>query len=95
MLAAHPGLSGLFAARAGIAEGVARALRERENRGVKAVGLDLTDALAAECLAGWIDSLVAPDWFHYGLAAARAIVRAGKPARIEPVYRLFVREDLQ
>ncbi len=95
MIAEHPDLTMLYAARAGIAMGAARALEQDENRSLKLIGFGWTQALRDACLAGWIDSLVAADSFQAGYAAAKAIAQSGRPGGIEVVARLFSREDMQ
>jgi ribose transport system substrate-binding protein len=99
LLAAHPDLAGLFADNESSSSGAVQALKSRNARALKLVAFDSSEQLAADCKAGWIDSLVVQDPFRMGYEATRAVGLhlEGKPveASIDSGARLLLREDLE
>jgi ribose transport system substrate-binding protein len=98
VLAAHPDLAGLFADNESSSSGAVQALKSRNARQVRMVAFDSSDQLAADCRAGWIDSLVVQDPFRMGYESTLAVVQRlrgeAAPRHIDSGVRLVLREDL-
>ena len=98
MMTAHPDLAGLFADNESSLSGAVQALKSRQNRKIKLVGFDASDALIADLKEGWIDSLVLQDPFRMGYDSVKAIT--GKLSGETPAARqdlpatLATRDDL-
>src|SRR5688572_13517216 len=98
ILAAHPDLAGVFADNESSSSGAVQALKSRNARTVKMVAFDASEQLAADCRAGWIDSLVVQDPFRMGYESTISVVRYRKgehpPRRVDSGVRLIPRADL-
>ena len=98
ILAAHPDLAGVFADNESSSSGAVQALKSRNARTVKMVAFDASEQLAADCRAGWIDSLVVQDPFRMGYESTLAVVRYRKgehpPRRVDSGVRLIERAQL-
>lgn len=98
ILAAHPDLAGLFADNESSSSGAVQALKSRNARMVKMVAFDASEQLAADCRAGWIDSLVVQDPFRMGYESTISVVRYRKgehpPRRVDSGVRLIPRAAL-
>jgi ribose transport system substrate-binding protein len=98
MITAHPDLGGLFADNESSSSGAVQALKSRQNRTVKLVAFDVSEALVADLRDGWIDSLVLQDPYRMGYESVQAITRklGGETpsARQDLPATLATRDDL-
>ena len=99
VLAAHPGLAGLFADNESSSSGAVQALKSRRARQVRMVAFDASEQLVQDCRDGWIDSLIVQNPFKMGYESTRAITMhsAGQtpPAHIDSGVRLITRAQLE
>lgn len=72
-LSAHGDLAGIFADNESSLAGAVQALKGRNQRKVKLVGIDASEQLVADLKEGWIDALVVQDPFRMGYESVKAI----------------------
>ncbi len=84
-LSAHTDLAGVFADNESSLAGAVQALKGRNAKSVKLVGIDASEQLIKDLEQGWIDSLVVQDPFRMGYESVKAIAESRKgaqPARL-------------
>jgi ribose transport system substrate-binding protein len=99
ILAAHPGLKGLFASAEPSSVGAALAMKQRQLAGkIRLVTFDSSDNLIEELKAGVIDAMLVQDPYKIGYEAVRCLVDHlnGKtpPKRIDLDARVVTKADL-
>jgi len=97
-LSAHKDLAGIFADNESSLAGAVQALKSRNNKETKLVGIDSSEQLIANLKEGFIDSLVVQDPFRMGYESVKAIgeFRKGNKvqARQDLAPRLILPKDL-
>ena len=98
ILTAHPDLDGLYGDNESSTAGAVQALKSRNARNIKFVGMDASDQIVQDMKDGWIDSLVLQDPFKMGYESVKAIAvkLAGRtpPAVIDTGVTLLLRNQL-
>lgn len=97
-ISAHTDIAGVFADNESSLAGAVQALKGRNAKSVKLVGIDSSEQLIKDLEQGWIDSLVVQDPFRMGYESVKAIAESRKgaqpPARMDLPARLILPADL-
>jgi ribose transport system substrate-binding protein len=97
-LSAHGDLAGVFADNESSLAGAVQALKSRNNRVAKLVGIDASEQLIQDLREGWIESLVVQDPFRMGYESVKAIGEFRKGvkvnARLDLPAKLILAGDL-
>jgi ribose transport system substrate-binding protein len=99
MLAAHPGLDGMFASAEPSSVGASLAVKARELAGkVKLVAFDSSEGMVEDLKAGVIHAMVVQDPYRIGYEAVRTLVdhlnHKKVPKRMDLSARVLVKADL-
>jgi ribose transport system substrate-binding protein len=97
-LTSHKDLAGVFADNESSLAGAVQALKSRNRKGIKLVGIDASEQLIADLREDWIDSLIVQDPFQMGYLSVKAIADKRKgsavSARTDLAAKLILKTDL-